>query len=76
MQTLFDSIGYLSEPLPEGLKDHIHKEWTGQNETEDELFRIIKAMFLRFQEKKGCIDLTELRDDVLNEIHDHLIQGR
>ena len=23
MQTLFDSIGYLSEPLPEGLKDHI-----------------------------------------------------
>ena len=52
------------------------KEWTGQNETEDELFRIIKAMFLRFQVEKGCIDLTELRDDVLNEIHDHLIQGR
>lgn len=54
----------------------VETEWTGQNETEDELFRIIKAMFLRFQERTGCIDLTGLRDEVLDEVHDYLVHGR
>ena len=56
--------------------EEVEAEWTGQNETDDELFRIIKAMFLRFQEETGCTDLTGLRDDVLNEVHDHLVHGR
>jgi len=59
----------------------IGKEWTGQNEKDDELFRIIKAMFSRYYNRNllteaGQNNFIKLRDDVIDEVHDHLIHGR
>ena len=62
----------------------MRKEWTGQNEAEDLLFKRIKTAFDRSTNYIGfdnvgalaCRDVPRLREEILDLVHDHLIQGR